>query len=198
MSCGPAAGLLELVEVYDDVEAEFDAMIGDVLGQVGNIEAQAAAQVDKLTEKLKGFLPEIDIPFIPDSLQGDITSVVEGILTAQLAAEDLVGELGRLEDKWGGLDLGDISITDIPRLLKNGALDLERICEIIPNFEKDGAEITLKGTPISFPEINVPDLIKGGSIPRMTKPDFRVIVNRRVKNAGNKFANIVVPGLYRG
>ena len=197
MSCGPAEKLLQLAEDFETVEAQIDTMIADVEAQVGAIQATAQAEVDKVIGSLKGLMPEIDIPFVPDSIQGDITNLVQNILTAQLAAEDLANELERLEAKWGGLDLGNIRIQDIPQLLRSGALDLENICQLIPNYEKDGSQIVLKGTPISFPEINVADILKGGSLPNIQVPDFAEVVTRRIEKGSEKFINISIPGLYR-
>lgn len=198
MSCGPAEKLTKLAEDFETVEAQIDTMIADVEAQVGAIQATAQAEVDKVIGSLKGLMPEIDIPFIPDSVQNDFTNVVQDILTAKLAAEDLANELTRLEQKWSGVDLGNIRIQDIPQLLRSGALDLENICQLIPNFEKDGSQVVLKGTPISFPEINVADIIKGGSLPNVQVPDFAEVVTRRVQKGTEKFINISVPGLYRG
>tara|TARA_S200002703_G_C3754448_1_gene232143 strand:- start:270 stop:866 length:597 start_codon:yes stop_codon:yes gene_type:complete len=196
MSCGPAEKLLELTEEFDEVENTIDSMIADVEGQVGQIQSQIQTEIDKLTDKLVGFIPEIDIPIEVDSLQGDISGILEKLIAGQIIAEDIAQEVAILEAKWGGLDLGNISFTDIPRLLRSGALDLNNICQVIPNYQNSGAEVTLKGTPISFPEVNVADIIKGGSIPRINKPEFRVDVNRRIRNGTNKFLNINIPDLY--
>jgi sulfatase maturation enzyme AslB (radical SAM superfamily) len=198
MSCGPAEKLTKLAEDFETVEAQIDTMIADVESQVGAIQATAQAEVDKVIGSLKGLIPEIDIPLIPDSVQNDFTNIVRNILTAQLAAEDIANELTRLEQKWSGVDLGNIRIQDIPQLLRSGALDLDRICKLVPNFEKDGSQIVLKGTPISFPEINVADILKGGSLPNIQVPDFAEVVTRRVQKGTEKFINISVPGLYRG
>lgn len=198
MSCGPAEKLTKLAEDFETVEAQIDTMIADVESQVGAIQATAQAEVDKVIGSLKGLMPEIDIPFIPDSVQNDITNIVRNILTAQLAAEDIANELTRLEQKWSGVDLGNIRIQDIPQLLRSGALDLDRICKLVPNFEKDGSQVVLKGTPISFPEINVADIIKGGSLPNIQVPDFAEVVTRRVSDAKERFVEISIPGLYRG
>jgi len=198
MSCGPAEKLTKLAEDFETVESKIDDMIADVESQVGAIQAQAQTEVDKVIGSLKGLMPEIDVPFIPDSVQNDITNIVRNILTAQLAAEDIANELTRLEQKWSGVDLGNIRIQDIPQLLRSGALDLDRICKLVPNFEKDGSQVVLKGTPISFPEINVADIIKGGSLPNIQVPEFTEIVTRRVSDAKERFVEISIPGLYRG
>ena len=198
MSCGPAEKLTKLAEDFETVEAQIDTMIADVESQVGAIQATAQAEVDKVIGSLKGLIPEIDIPLIPDSVQNDFTNIVRNILTAQLAAEDIANELTRLEQKWSGVDLGNIRIQDIPQLLRSGALDLDRICKLVPNFEKDGSQIVLKGTPISFPEINVADILKGGSLPNIQVPDFAEVVTRRVSDAKERFVEISIPGLYQG
>ena len=198
MSCGPAEKLTKLAEDFETVEAQIDTMIADVESQVGAIQATAQAEVDKVIGSLKGLMPEIDIPFIPDSVQNDITNIVRNILTAQLAAEDIANELTRLEQKWSGVDLGNIRIQDIPQLLRSGALDLDRICKLVPNFEKDGSQVVLKGTPISFQEINVADIIKGGSLPNIQVTNFAEVVTRRVSDAKERFVEISIPGLYRG
>jgi hypothetical protein len=198
MSCGAAEELLKLADQFDEVESRIDGMIGDVEGQVGQIQSIVQAEIDKLTETLTGYIPEIDIPIEIDSLQGDVAGILEKLIAGQIIAEDIAQEVAILEAKWGGLDLGNINFTDIPRLIRSGALDLQNLCQVLPNYQNSGAEVTLKGTPISFPEINVPDIIKGGSIPRINKPEFRVDINRRISNGTNKFLNINIPDLYVG
>lgn len=210
MSCGATEKLVELTQSIGSTNDIIDKLIDKIpitpaqnqsiadAAAIIAMASDAAAIQELVTSKLKGLIPEIDIPFIPDSVQNDFTNVVQNILTAQLAAEDLANELTRLEQKWSGVDLGNIRIQDIPQLLKSGALDLDRICKLVPNFEKDGSQIVLKGTPISFPEINVADILKGGSLPNIQVPDFAEVVTRRVQKGTEKFINISVPGLYRG
>ena len=210
MSCGATEKLVELTQSIGSTNDIIDKLIDKIpitpaqnqsiadAAAIIAMASDAAAIQELVTSKLKGLIPEIDIPFIPDSVQNDFTNVVQNILTAQLAAEDLANELTRLEQKWSGVDLGNIRIQDIPQLLKSGALDLDRICKLVPNFEKDGSQIVLKGTPISFPEINVADILKGGSLPNVQVPDFAEVVTRRVQKGTEKFINISVPGLYRG
>jgi hypothetical protein len=210
MSCGATEKLVELTQSIGSTNDIIDKLIDKIpitpaqnqsiadAAAIIAMASDAAAIQELVTSKLKGLIPEIDIPFIPDSVQNDFTNVVQNILTAQLAAEDLANELTRLEQKWSGVDLGNIRIQDIPQLLRSGALDLDRICKLVPNFEKDGSQIVLKGTPISFPEINVADILKGGSLPNIQVPDFAEVVTRRVQKGTEKFINISVPGLYRG
>lgn len=199
MSCGLSKELLALADKIDGAKAEIEGKISELQnGAIGGIKSIIDAQVADLKNELKAALPEIEIPTKIQNLQKDIESFAGKILTAKLAGEDLIAELETIKAKWGGLDLGSISINDIPRLLRSGALDLDNICQLIPNYELDGAEITLRGTPITFPNINVENLIRGGPLPKLTKPDFTVQVNRRVKNATNKFLNISLPGLYEG
>lgn len=193
MSCGPSKALNDLADSIDSFTGVFDMSANKAA-----VQAEISATVGGIIDGLKASIPEIDIPTPVVSLQSDITDFAEKILTAKLAGEDLLSEFETIKSKWEGVDLGNLNINDIPRLIRSGAMDLDNICQLIPNFELDGAEITLRGTPITFPDINVVDIIKGGSLPRLTKPDFTTIINRRVKNGANKFLNISAPGLYEG
>jgi len=191
MSCGASKALNDLATGIDEFTGIFDMSANSAA-----VQAEINSKVGSLVNKLKSVVPEIPVPVV--SLQSDITEFAEKILTAKLAGEDLIAELETIKSKWEGVDLGSISINDIPRLLRSGAMDLDNICQLIPNFELDGSEITLRGTPITFPSINVESIIRGGPLPKLIKPDFTVQVNRRVKNATNKFLNISLPGLYEG
>jgi len=87
--------------------------------------------------------------------------------------------------------LGDIDIQDIPKLLKDGALDLNNLCQLIPNFEQDGAGFVLKGTPITTPKKSAIADLLGIQIPEIK--DFVYDV-RAIKHAkGKSFINIDLP-----
>ncbi len=197
MSCGPSEGLLKLADKIESANTALDSAInGVVSGAVGGLKATILAQVSAVKASLKSMIPEIDFPKIPDSLQNDIISFAQKLIVTKLAGEALQNELTNLKTKWSGVDLGDLDLNDLPNLLRSGAFDLANICKIIPNYELDGAELILKGTPASFPEIDAAAIIRGHRLPELPKPSLTVDVERRRREAGERFLNIVPPSLY--
>jgi len=93
------------------------------------------------------------------------------------------------------LDLGDIAIEDIPDLLKTGALDLNNLCQKIPNFEEDGAGFVLKGAPISTPTDSPIANILGINIPNIVDFPYRIDAVKKSANASGNFVNVNIPDL---
>ena len=154
--------------------------------------AQDTAQIqDLVTSKLKEYVPEIEVPEEIKGLQSDIESFASDILAAKLAVDDITNEVNNLKTKYSGLDLGDIAIDDIPNLLKQGALDLNNLCQKIPNFEEDGAGFVLKGTPITTPKKSAIADLLGIQIPEVKDFVYRI---DQVKQAKDKaFINVNLP-----
>jgi hypothetical protein len=141
--------------------------------------------------KLKEYVPEIELPEEIKGLQADIESFASDILTAKLAADDLKNEVSNLKTKYSGLDLGDVAIDDIPNLLKTGALDLNNLCQKIPNFEEDGAGFILKGTPITTPKKSAIADLLGIQIPEVKDFVYRIDAVKQAK--GKSFINVNIP-----
>ena len=155
--------------------------------------SDAAAIQELVTSKLKGFLPEIEIPEEIKGLQTDIQSFASDILTAKLAADDIANQVKTLSTKYSGLDLGDIDIQNIPQLLKDGALDLNNLCQKIPNFEEDGAGFILKGTPITTPKKSAIANLLGIQIPEVKDFIFTVDPVKKAKEEAENFINVELP-----
>lgn len=195
MSCGPAAGAKALADKVDAVNDKIDSVISDaqqgIASQVASLKSTIQGEVSGMTDSLKKLIPEI--PKVPDSLQNDITKITKTLLTGKLAAEDIANDLKNLEQKWGSLDFGDINLNNLPQLLRSGALDLESICKKIPNLEKEGVDVIVKGAPVTFPEIDAVSIIRGGNIPKVIEPIIKVDIARAKREAGEKYLNIVKP-----
>jgi len=195
MSCGPAEGAKALAAKVDAVNDKIDSVISDaqqgIASQVSSLKSTIQGEVTGMTDSLKKLIPEI--PKVPDSLQNDVTNIVKTLLTGKLAAADLANDLKNLEKKWGSLDLGDIDLNNLPQLLRSGQLDLESICKKIPNLQKEGVDVIIKGAPVTFPEIDAVSIIRGGNIPKVIDPIIKVDIARAKREAGEKYLNIVKP-----
>ena len=98
---------------------------------------------------------------------------------------------------WGDVDLGDLGdIDNLPNKLRTGALDLESLCKKIPNLEKDGVDVVVRGIPVSFPSVDAAGILKTGRMPTITKPTPTIDVSRRQSEAAGRFLNVKVPKLY--
>ena len=194
MSCGPAAGLKKLADKVDGLNNEIDSLVSSIQsGAIGGIKSVVDDATSQVKDAVKGMIPEIDLPKVPDSLQNDVTKIAKTLITGKLAADQIQNELNNLKGKWGNVDFGDIDLNNLPNLLRNGALDIENICKLIPNFEKEGADVIVKGLPITFPEIDAVNIIRGGTIPEVPEPKVTIDVARAKREAGEKFINVVKP-----
>ena len=200
--CGATEKLVELTQSIGSANDIIDGLIdkipitpaqGQAITDAAAIVAMAsdAAAIQSLvTSKLKEYIPEIEIPEEIKGLQTDIQSFASDILTAKLAVDDITNEVSNLKTKYSGLDLGNIDINDIPKLLKDGALDLNNLCQKIPNFEEDGAGFVLKGTPISTPKSSpIADLL-GIQIPIVEEFVYRIDAVKKAKDAATNFVDV--------
>ena len=203
--CGATEKLVELTQSIGSANDIIDGLIdkipitpaqGQAITDAAAIVAMAsdAAAIQSLvTSKLKEYIPEIEIPEEIKGLQTDIQSFASDILTAKLAVDDITNEVSNLKTKYSGLDLGNIDINDIPKLLKDGALDLNNLCQKIPNFEEDGAGFVLKGTPISTPKSSpIADLL-GIQIPIVEEFVYRIDAVKKSKDAATNFVDVQLP-----
>ena len=203
--CGATEKLVELTQSIGSANDIIDGLInkipitpaqGQAITDAAAIVAMAsdAAAIQSLvTSKLKEYIPEIEIPEEIKGLQADIQSFASDILTAKLAVDDITNQVSNLKTKYSGLDLGNIDIDDIPKLLKDGALDLNNLCQKIPNFEEDGAGFVLKGTPISTPKSSpIADLL-GIQIPIAEEFVYRIDAVKKAKDAATNFVDVQIP-----
>lgn len=197
MSCGPSEQLKEMAGAIAGAQDLFDSKIESIVGgAIGGIKSIVDSQVAGIKGKIEAALPEIKIPPEIKGIQKDVEAFAGKLLVGKLAAADLANEITNLKTKYGDLDLGDIDLEDLPNLLRTGALDLENICKKIPNFEGEGVDIVLKGTPISFPKIDAVALIKGAPIPEIPDLSVTVDIQRMKKEAEDKFINITKPTFF--
>ncbi len=202
--CGATEKLVELTQSIGTTDEIIDGLIdkipitpaqGQAITDAAAIVAMAsdAAAIQSLvTSKLKEYIPEIEVPEEIKGLQADIQSFASDILTAKLAVDDITNQVSNLKTKYSGLDLGNIDIDDIPKLLKDGALDLNNLCQKIPNFEEDGAGFVLKGTPISTPKSSpIADLL-GIQIPIVEEFVYRIDAVKKAKDAATNFVDVQI------
>ena len=105
-------------------------------------------------------------------------------------------EIALLKSKYENMDLGDFKdLDDVVAALRSGALDLDNICKLIPNFEEEpgGIGFALKGVPTSFPEIDPVALLKGGKLPDFPKSEFDLEVEAITKEATDEFLQFDLP-----
>ena len=207
--CGATEKLVELTQSIGTTDELVDKLLDklpitptqgqaviDALAIV-NMAGDAAAIQALITSKLKEYLPEIEIPEElkgkVEGLQLDIENFASAVLTAKLAADDIKNEVYNIKTKYSGLDLGDVAIDDIPKLLKQGALDLDNLCKKIPNFEKDGAGFVLKGTPIITPKKSAIADLLGIQIPEVKDFVYTIDPVKQAKEAGENFINVELP-----
>ena len=201
--CGVTGKLVELTDSFLTKDELIDKVIDELpitpaQGQaiqdaieIALIATDAAALQSLVTSKLKEYLPEIEIPEEIKGLQADIRAFATDIADAALAVEDIQNEVATLKTKYSGLDLGDVAIDDIPNLLKQGALDLDNLCNKTPNFEENEAgEFVLKGTPITTPIKSAVSDILGIQIPEVKGFVFRVDPGELAAEAEKSFANV--------
>lgn len=203
MSCGATEKLVELTQSIGSTNDIIDKLIDKIpitpaqnqsiadAAAIIAMATDAAAIKELVTSKLKGYLPEIEIPEEVKGLQADIEGFASDILAAKLAVDDIKNEVYNLKTKYDGLDLGDIAIDDIPDLLRQGALDLDNLCKKIPNFEEDGAGFVLKGTPITTPKKSAIADLLGIQIPEIK--DFVYDIREVKQSKGKSFINIELP-----
>jgi hypothetical protein len=205
MSCGATEKLVELTQSIGSTNDIIDKLIDKIpitpaqnqsiadAAAIIAMASDAAAIQELVTSKLKEYLPEIEIPEEIKGLQSDIQSFASDILTAKLAADDIANQVKTLSTKYSGLDLGDIDIQNIPQLLKEGALDLNNLCQLIPNFEQDGAGFVLKGTPITTPKKSAIANLLGIQIPEVKDFIFTVDPVKKAKEEAENFINVELP-----
>ena len=198
MSCGPSE---ELRKMADKIQAGNTAVTNKINsianGAIGGIQSVIQGAADSVKGALKDAIPEINIPKTPNSLQSQVTDLVKKAALIGIAAPGIEQSLKQIKRDWGNVDLGDLGdIDNLPNLLRTGALDLESLCKKIPNLEKDGVDVVVRGIPVSFPSIDAANIIKHGRMPTITKPNPTIDVSKRQAEAKERFLNVKVPKLY--
>lgn len=201
--CGATEKLVELTQSLGSTEEIIDGLVDKIpirpeISQAAKdaaaiiAMAQDTAAIQSLvTSKLKQYLPEIEVPEEIKGLQSEVRSVVTKVTSAVATADEVSNDLKTLKTKYSGLDLGDVAIDDIPKLLKDGALDLNNLCQKIANWEEtETGALVLKGTPITTPTKSAVADILGIQIPEIKDFVFRVDPGDIVEKANKVFENV--------
>ena len=111
MSCGATEKLVELTQSIGSTNDIIDKLIDKIpitpaqnqsiadAAAIIAMASDAAAIKELVTSKLKGYLPEIEIPEEIKGLQSDIESFASDILTAKLAADDIANQVKTISTK---------------------------------------------------------------------------------------------------
>ena len=198
MSCGPSEKLKALADQVSAFDDKIDSLIEESpLGKLNDLKSQAGDAVNGIMGKINEAIPEAlqKIGDIADrTLHEDISELGKLVLLGVVALPQYKQELDRLQTKWGGIDLGDFKdLDDVASALRSGALDLDRICKLLPNTEKQGVNVIVKGTPTSFPDIDPVALVKYGKLPNYKTPKFEVQTTTRAKKQAEEFLNFELP-----
>lgn len=198
MSCGPSEKLKELADQVGALEDKFDDLINESpLGKLQGLKEEAEGELNKVMGKLEGMIPDIlsgAKDFADKNLHEDVTDAFKFIILLGAKKDAIEAQVARLESKWGNVDLGDIkSFKDLENLMRSGALDIDSICKLIPNIEKEGIGINVKGIPTSFPDIDPVAILKGRGMPDIPKPKIVVDIATRIKKEKEAFINLELP-----
>ena len=198
MSCGPSEALKGMADQIDALDDKIDSLITESpLGKLNALKDQANDAVNGVMGKLENAIPSALNKLgnkLDQTLQEDVSDIAKLLLLGVVAYPQYVQELERVKRKWGKVDLGDFkSLDQVADALRSGALDLDRICKLIPNTEKQGVNVIVKGTPTSFPDIDPVALVKYGKLPNYKTPKFEVQTTTRAKKQAEEFLNFELP-----
>ena len=201
--CGATEKLLELTQSIGTTDELVDKLLDKIpitpaQGQsvidalaIVNMAGDAAAIQALITSKLKEYVPEIEIPEEIKGLQTDVRAFVTKVISAVDSAENIANDIETMKTKYSGLDLGDVDIQNIPKLLKDGALDLNNLCQKISNWEEtETGAFVLKGTPISTPIKSPVADILGIQIPDIKGFKFRIDPQKSIEEGFQSFINV--------
>lgn len=196
MSCGPSEALKGLADSVDALTEKAESLVNESpLGKLGDLEAQAADAANSVMGKLEAMVPSIKLPEIPDhlkTLQDEMKEVAAFVALGALAAPLMKIKIDQMKKKWGSLG-SNVNIDNLADKLRTGAMDLDDICKLVPNLDTDGINITVKGTPTSFPDIDPVSLLKGVPLPPMAKPKIVVDIVGGAKKQGADFLDVELP-----
>jgi len=208
MACGLSKDMLALADQIDSVNEAIDEKINNATAPIedllGDFEDTINGAVDAVEAKIKVAVPSLIDKVVPDNLQTDIENMARIALLGAIAIPQFLTELDRLKDKWGPILEGsgqDIDLNNIADLIRNGALDIDTLCKKIPNIDFPGGDqvnVMVKGIPVTFPNVDAVDIIRGAPIPEITKPEFSVDVGILKNAAKDRWINFDLPKLFKG
>ena len=198
MSCGPSKAMRDLADQIDAFDDKIDSLITESpLGKLNDLKNQAGDAVNGVMGKLESAIPEAlnkITDFMDKTLHEDVSDLAKLGLIYYVNRDYYEQQLKAIKGKWSGVDLGDYnSLDEIADALRRGALDIESICKMIPNTEKDGVNVVVKGTPTSIPDIDPVALIKHGAIPKIPPGSITIDVVGRAKKQSEEFLNLELP-----
>ena len=198
MSCGPSEKLKELADKVQAAEDKFDAAVNSSpLGKINDIKNDALDTVNGVMGKMENMFPSIINKVLSPAnktLHDDVKDLLKFVILGHFALPQIKNQLDYMKEKWGNVDLGDIrNFDDLHNLLMSGAIDLDSLCKLVPNIEKEGVEITVKGVPTSFPDIDPAAILKGGKLPPVVIGEIEVDVGTRAKEEAEEFLNLELP-----
>ena len=189
MSCGPSEALKGMADQIDALDDKIDSLITESpLGKLNALKDQANDAVNGVMGKLEGAIPSALNKLgskLDQTLHEDVSDIAKLLLLGVVALPQYKQELERV-GQYKSLD-------EVADALRSGALDLDRICKLIPNTEKQGVDVIVKGTPTSFPDIDPVALVKYGKLPNYKTPKFEVQTTTRAKKQAEEFLNFELP-----
>ena len=201
MSCGPSKALAGLAEKVDLANEKIDELIlQPTIGKLDDLKQQAEDELNGMLGDLEAMIPEIDLGIeIPEelkSLQDDFKDVGNFLLLGLAKKDALVNKMAQIESKWGNVDLGDFeNLQDISKALMTGAADIDSLCKLLPNVQTDGIDISVKGTPLSFPNLDLGAIILGDDVPKFKKPKFELDIKAIKKSLNSDFFTTRIPNI---
>lgn len=219
--CGAAAGLKGLQDKIASVDQALDDTlesategIADVLD---SIESIVSSEVGSLKAGLQSMIPAT-VQEKAEKLEDGVKDAINLAATVAAGGQQAINaayQLKTLKEKWDGI-LGSVEgqldpsgnpIKDFDqllgvtqRLLSEGSADLNSICKMVPNITEplNGVDIKVQAVPLSFPEIDAVDLIKGYKLPNIPEPKFVIDVVSKTSEAEKRFVTFKTPKIYKG
>ena len=201
MSCGPSKALAGLAEKVDLANEKIDELIlQPTIGKLDDLKQQAEDELNGMLGDLEAMIPEIDLGIeIPEelkSLQDDFKDVGNFLLLGLAKKDALVNKMAQIESKWGNVDLGDFeNLQDISKALMTGAADIDSLCKLLPNVQTDGIDISVKGTPLSFPNLDLGAILLGDDVPKFKKGKFELDIKAIKKGLNSDFFTTRIPNI---
>ena len=197
MSCGLSEAMKGAADQVDALNEKFDAAVmNSPIGELGNIAEKAEAGAQGVMDKLNDAIPSIKLPNLPFDqlpLQDQFKELAALTALGILQAPKIAQQLELMKRKYKGTD---IDIDNLAQLLRSGAMDIDKICKLVPNVDMQGVNVEVKGVPTSFPDIDPVALIRKGKLPDspIIDKDFIHLDTRVVsKKQADDFLTIELP-----
>tara|TARA_Y100000361_G_scaffold44407_1_gene38431 strand:+ start:7226 stop:7825 length:600 start_codon:yes stop_codon:yes gene_type:complete len=195
MSCGPAEKMRAMADEIDALNKKAEDAVNAAIGdKLGALQQEAQDKINGIMAKVEGMIPSIGFPKPSTNSISDLENIAKLIMLGKLAEPQVEAAIKQFKSAWGG----DIDIDNLADRLRKGSLAIDQICKAIPNLETDGVQVTVKGTPTSFPEVDAVALLKGGDLPEYKKPKLQYDITKRTKEATDSFLKVKMPRIKIG